>query len=84
LIELANAIRRDHPRQRNVPKLLELLAVESVVDFETIRDKVHGAKVDDDAVEKTILRARRAIIEARLPIRITVSDRKVLRSEISD
>jgi hypothetical protein len=83
LHELADAIRRDRPRQRNVPKFLDLIADENVVDFNDIRDKVHGAKVDDDAIKKTISNARAAIIEARLHITLIVSDRRVYKKQTS-
>jgi hypothetical protein len=83
LIELANKIRRDHPRQRNVPKFLELIAHEDPVDFDMIRDKVHEAEVEDNTVDKTIIKARQAIVEARIPITISVSARRVYKKHLS-
>jgi hypothetical protein len=79
LIELANSIRRDHPRKRNVPNFLELIAHHDVVDFNTIADKAHGSEVDDNAIEKTVIKARKAIVEANLPFSICISDRRVLK-----
>jgi hypothetical protein len=79
LRELAAKIRREHPRQRKVPKFLELIAEQDEVGFDEIADKVHGAPVDDDAVEKTVLAARKAIVEAHLPLAIHVSGRRVLK-----
>jgi hypothetical protein len=83
LRELAAEIRRDHPRQRNVPGFLELIEEKSEVDFDEIADKVHGARVDDDAIEKTVIGARKAIVKARLRFAIHISGRQVLKKSIS-
>jgi hypothetical protein len=82
LKELAAAIRRDHPRQRNVPRFLSLIADNDEVTFADIEDKVHQAKVEDEAIEKTITNARKAIVSAKLPIALVVSDRQVNKKAI--
>jgi hypothetical protein len=79
LTELAKAIRKRCPRKRNVPKFLELIEDQDEVDYDTIKDEVHGAMVEDFAVERTIIEARKEIIAARLPYTIHVSDRRVLK-----
>ena len=60
-----------------MPRFLELIADERKVIFEQIADVVHGAEVEDNAIEKTVIEARRAITKANLPYRISVSDRVV-------
>jgi hypothetical protein len=83
LQELAAAIRRDHPRQRNVPKFLELIADRDEVGFDEIADVAHGARVEDNAVEKTVIKAKRLIAKARLPIILTTSERRVFKGQAS-
>jgi hypothetical protein len=82
LKELAAAIRRDHPRQKRVPRFLDLIADNDDVSFEEIEEKAHQAVVVDEAIEKTIAKARKAIIGARLPIALVVSDRRVSKRTI--
>jgi hypothetical protein len=82
LKELAAAIRRDHPRRRNVHRFLDLIADNDEVSFEEIADKVHQANVEDDAIEKTIGKARKAIVGAILPVSLVVSDRRVSKRPI--
>jgi hypothetical protein len=74
---LATVIRLKNARQRHVPQLLDLLAEEGEVDFETIKHKVHGTVVEDETVAKNILKTRKAIVEAGLPIALVESDRRV-------
>jgi hypothetical protein len=82
LKELAAAIRRDSPRQKRVPRFLDLIADNDDVSFHDIEDKVHEAVVEDCTIEKTIVKARKAIIDARLPFTLVVSDRRVSKKPI--
>jgi hypothetical protein len=79
LRELAAEIRRDRSRQRNVPRFLELIEDQDEVTFEDIRDKVHGANVEDDAIRKTVVNARKFIVKANMPYELVVSSRTVLK-----
>jgi hypothetical protein len=81
LKELADAIRKKHPRQRNVPKFLDLIADRDAVDFDEIAMSVHGAMVEDNAVQKTVIKAKKAIAEARLPVNLVTSERRVLKTQ---
>jgi hypothetical protein len=83
LKELAAAIRRDHPRRKRVPRFLDLIADNDDVSFEEIKEKVHQAVVEEVTVEKTITDARKAIVDARLPIALVVSDRRVSQKTTS-
>jgi hypothetical protein len=82
LKELAAAIRRDHPRQRRVPRFLDLIADNDEVSYEEVAEIVHEAIVEDETIEKTIANARKAIIGARLPLALVVSDRRVSKKPI--
>jgi hypothetical protein len=82
LKELAAAIRRDNPRQKRVPKFLDLIADNDDVSFEQIATVAHEAVVEDEAIEKTITKARKAIVGARLPIALAVSDRRVSKKSV--
>jgi hypothetical protein len=82
LRKLAQRVRRKHPRERNVPRLLELMADTNVADFRTIADVVHGACVDDNAILKAIKSARKEIVGARIPIRLVVSRRTLLKRRV--
>jgi hypothetical protein len=82
LTELANAIRRDNPRRRKVPRFLELIEHKREVDFETIADEAHGANVEDNTIEKTVIEARKAIVKAGLRISLHISDRRVLKKPL--
>jgi hypothetical protein len=83
LTELAHVIRSNHPHQRNVPRFLELIALERVVSFDRIAEDVHEYPLAcDSAIEKTVSGARKAIAEAVLPFNIRISDRKVYRVDL--
>jgi len=77
LADLANCIRRERPRQRNVPRLLELLSKRESLTFDEIADLVHEAQVDDSAIEKTIRQTQHVIVKAGLPYRLVTSNRTV-------
>jgi hypothetical protein len=82
LAKLADVYRRDYPRQKTVWKFLKLLADADSknVTFDEIMNKCHEALVQDNAVEKTIIKARAVITKARLHITLTVSERSALIS----
>jgi hypothetical protein len=84
LLELADRVRRDHPRMRNVPKLLEYIYDKYKVTFEELRKHVHGTKVDDDAIVGAIKRARGYIQKAGLPVQLTVSGECLYRKDTFD
>jgi|GEM_PF-7098162 len=80
LAELAATIRAKSPRGRNVASFLEIVDLSTqttfpaVIHFDDIREKCHGGgNVNDDTVERTLIRARREIASARLQYRINKS-----------
>ena len=75
LAELADRIRSERPRMRNVPRLLEYMVTRGKATFEELKKHVHEASVEDDALERAIVDARKAIVSAGLPIGLHVSDR---------
>jgi hypothetical protein len=77
--DLARIVRRDRPRQGMAARLFELMDRNEAVDFDTLKDEVHQADVDDDAVEKMIKNARKLIKTYHLAASLTVSDRRVSR-----
>jgi hypothetical protein len=84
LAELADLIRRDQPRSRNVPALLDYMHAHPKATFRELADKVHGAEVDDDAIKRTIVAARKAIVAAGLPFRLSVSKGVLDRKRVDE
>jgi hypothetical protein len=85
LKELADEIRSKSPRSRNVPLFIEMmdrLIKEDhpvSIHFDDIRKSCHGDdNVDDEAVEKTIKRARQEIQAASLPYTVSKSGHTVV------
>jgi hypothetical protein len=74
---LADKIRSEQPRQRKVPAFLELMVGRKKLTFEEIAESAHRANVEDSAIEKTVLDARRAIEGERLPLLVRISERHV-------
>jgi hypothetical protein len=79
LTALADQIRREHPRRRRVPKFLELIADRDVVDFGEIARVAHEAVVEVNAVEKTIIKAKKALALANIPVTLTTSGHRVFK-----
>jgi len=79
---LAQAIRRDHPRQGKVPRLLDLMADMDEVDFETIARVANESNVDDEAVRDTIKSTRKVIVKANLPFKLVVSRRRLFKRSL--
>jgi hypothetical protein len=52
--------------------------------FQELKDEVHGTEVGEDAVERTIVEARKQIADAGLPVRLTVSGLLLYRTRIPD
>jgi hypothetical protein len=78
--ELAGWLRHKYPQRCVVPKFLELIADRDEVDFDEIKSVAHEAMVEDSAVEKTVYRAKKAIAKARLPVTLSISRRRVIKS----
>ena len=80
LAELVATIRAKSPRGRNVASFLEIVDLSTqttfpaLIHFDDIREKCHGeGDVNDDTVERTLIRARREITRAKLQYRISRS-----------
>ncbi len=78
--DVAQLLRRDHPKGHPMIRLLEVLDQNEVLTFEQLREHVHRSDVEDKAVERLVERARSLIDHYGLGCTLTISGSTLIRS----
>ncbi len=79
--ELATLIRRIRPRLAPMARLFDLVHKQDEIEFDTLKETVHQATVEDDTVKKKITGARELVKAYKLPFELVISDRRLLRRD---